>query len=60
LGQIEPVARIAWIADEDVSVLVVADDEEKAESELLRCGNQVEKNVVERNICAILLRPDAS
>lgn len=60
LGQIEPVACIAWIADEEVSVLAVADDVVKAESELLRCGNQVEKDVVERDICAILLHPDAS
>lgn len=42
LGQIEPVAGIAWIADEEVSVLGVADDVEKAEGELLRCGNEIE------------------
>jgi hypothetical protein len=60
LDQIEPVARIPWMIDEEARTLVVADDIEKADSELLRCGYQVEKNIVERNICAILLRPNSS
>ena len=60
LGQIEPVACIAWIMDEEVRIKVVAGNKEKADSELLRCRNQDKKDVFEGNIRAILLRPNES
>lgn len=50
LGQIEPVAYIAWIMDEEVGVFVVAGNHEKADIELLRCRNQDKKDVFEGNI----------
>lgn len=59
LGQIEPVTCIAWIMDKNTAVFIMGDNEEKAEGELLCCGNQDKKNVAEGNFRA-LFRPDDS
>lgn len=59
LDQVEPVAHIPWMADESARLCVIVDDKEIAESELLRYRNQVEKNIVKGNICAILLHLNA-